>query len=152
MPPNASPNTQTSRPQAKLAAPAARDHQPRWAASIQTPMPNCSHTAAAAAWIGWNDQTVAPQATRCRTQAGEVAAAGAITWVGRPAGIAGWACSAPSHTHMAPKPIRSRRRAGGSCPPGGPRREPRAGTSPTCLPATQASIDPATISAMMSAW
>ena len=52
--------------------------------------------------------------TRCWTQAGELAAAGWMTWDGRPAAIPGWACSSPSSSHSRPKPIRSTRCAAGS--------------------------------------
>jgi hypothetical protein len=53
MPPKASPNTQTTRPQPTLASPASRDHDPWGAAISQTPIPIWIQTAAAPAWIGW---------------------------------------------------------------------------------------------------
>ena len=53
IPPNASPNAQTIRPQPTPASPASRADQPRTARSIQSPMPTWIHTDAAAACTGW---------------------------------------------------------------------------------------------------
>jgi hypothetical protein len=53
MPPNASPNTQTTRAQPTLASPASRDHVPRGAVISKTPIPIWIQTADAPAWIGW---------------------------------------------------------------------------------------------------
>jgi hypothetical protein len=52
-------------------------------------MPSWIQTAEVAAAIGWKLHTVAPAPATWRTQAGEVAAAGSITLVVRPSGIAG---------------------------------------------------------------
>ena len=52
-PPNASPKTQTTRPQATLASPASLESGPWAAASSQTPTPIWIHTADAPACIGW---------------------------------------------------------------------------------------------------
>ena len=114
MPPKASPNTQTTSPQPALTSPAILDDQPAGAAISHAPMPSWIHTAAAPAWIGWNDQAVPAQLTTCWTHTGELAAVGSITCPGRPAAIAGWACRIPSKIHRMPKPIRSRRRPLGS--------------------------------------
>src|SRR5262249_5830538 len=70
MPPNDSPNTHTTRPQATLATPASLDQVPRAATRSQAPMPSWIQTLAAAAWTGWYDQAVPPQLTTCWTQAG----------------------------------------------------------------------------------
>jgi hypothetical protein len=114
MPPKASPNTQTSRPQATLASPASRDHDPRCAAISQTPIPIWIQTAEAPAWIGWYDQLLPAQFTTCWTQPGELAAVGSITCAGSPTAMAGWACSSPSRIHSTPKPVRSSWRQAGS--------------------------------------
>ena len=53
MPPNASPNTQTTRPQPMLASAASRDHHPRGAVISKTPIPIWIQTAEAPALIGW---------------------------------------------------------------------------------------------------
>ena len=52
MPPKASPNTHTTRPQPTLASPASRDSGPRDATISQRPMPTWIHTAEAPACIG----------------------------------------------------------------------------------------------------
>ena len=52
IPPNDSPNAQTTSPHATLASPAARDHRPRGATSSHIPIPTWIHTEAAAAVIG----------------------------------------------------------------------------------------------------
>ena len=114
MPPNASPNAQTTRPQPTLVSPASLDHGPRRAVISQTPIPIWIQTAAAPAWIGWYDQLVPAQFTRCWTQPGEAAAAGWMTCEGSPTAMDGWACSRPSKIQMMPKPIRSSWRQPGS--------------------------------------
>ena len=53
IPPNASPNAQTTSPHATLASPASRDDQPRGAKISHMPMPTWIQTVAAPAWIGW---------------------------------------------------------------------------------------------------
>ena len=53
IPPNASPNTQTIRPQAAPASPASRDGQPRTPKISHMPIPTWIQTAEAPAWIGW---------------------------------------------------------------------------------------------------
>ena len=90
------------------------DGQPDGAAISQAPMPIWIQTAAAPAWTGWNDHVVPAQFTTCCTQPGELAAAGWMTWPGRPAAIAGCACRSPSKIQRMPKPMRSSRRPGGS--------------------------------------
>src|SRR5664280_2078732 len=60
MPPNASPNTHTTRPQPTLTPPAALDQYPRGATRRNTPTPIWIHTVAAAADTGWFDQVVHP--------------------------------------------------------------------------------------------
>ncbi len=52
IPPNDSPKTQTTSPQATLTSPASRDQGPRTAVSIQMPIPAWIQTAAAPACIG----------------------------------------------------------------------------------------------------
>src|ERR1700722_1520528 len=113
MAPNASPNDQTISPQATLDSAASRSDQPRTAKIIQSPMPTWIQTVAAAAAMGWKLQRFAPQFTRATTQPGEPASA-AWSRAGMPPAICGCACSRPSNSHSAPKPIRSPRRAGGS--------------------------------------
>jgi len=78
------------------------------------PIPTWIHTAAEPAWIGWYDQVALPQSTTCCTHRGELSAVGSITWDGRPAAMAGWACNSPSKIHNRPNPIRSSRRPAGS--------------------------------------
>ena len=86
IPPKASPKTQTTRPQPALTSPASLDDQPAGAAISHAPMPSWIHTAAAPAWIGWNDQAVPAQLTTCWTQTGELAAVGWITCAGQAGG------------------------------------------------------------------
>src|ERR1700759_5612077 len=82
IPPNDSPNTHTTRPQATLASPASRAARPRGAASSHSPMPAWTHPAAGAACTGWYDQAVPAQLTPACTQCGEVVAPGSMTWDG----------------------------------------------------------------------
>jgi hypothetical protein len=60
--------------------------------------------------MGWYDQMVAPQLTRCCTQTGELAAVGWMTSAGSPAAIFGCACKIPSRIQSAPNPMRSSHR------------------------------------------
>ena len=53
IPPNDSPNTHTTSPQATAASPASLDHVPCAATSSQTPIPVWIHTEAAPAVMGW---------------------------------------------------------------------------------------------------
>src|SRR6185437_16099074 len=87
---------------------------PRAAASSQTPIPTWIQTAAAPACTGWYDHAVPAQLTRCLTQPGDPSAAGAMTWPGSPAAIAGCACRMPSKTQSNPNPIRATARPTGS--------------------------------------
>src|SRR6266478_8719277 len=91
-PPNDSPNTHTTSPQPTAAAPASRDHGPRAATMSQAPIPTSIQTVAAPAWMGWYDQMVPPQLSRCWTQGGDAAAIGSITWEASPWAIFGCAC------------------------------------------------------------
>ena len=52
IPPNDSPNTHTTSPQATLASPASLDHGPRAATTSQAPIPTWIHTVAAPAVTG----------------------------------------------------------------------------------------------------
>ena len=107
IPPNASPNTQTTSPHPVAARPASRDHRPRGASRSGAPIPSWSHTAEAAAWTGWSVQTFTPTFTTCWTQPGDELAVGWTTLDGRPSGIADWSWSRPSSIHSSPNPIRS---------------------------------------------
>ena len=77
-------------------------------------MPTWIHTVALAAVTGCSDQMLAPTLTRCCTHPGDEPAAGPMTWVGRPTGMAAWIWSNPSKIQRIPKAIRSTRRAEGS--------------------------------------
>src|ERR1039458_236958 len=103
MPPKASPNTHTTRPQPTLAPPATRDQYPLGATSRKTPRPIWIHTVAAAADTGRFDQMVAPTLAMCWTHPGDELAAGVSTVPGRPNGIDAWAWSRPSNTQSTPK-------------------------------------------------
>ena len=88
--------------------------QPRGATSRSRPMPTWIQTVDAAAAAGWLVHTVRAELTMCRTHEGDVAAAGWITWDGRPTGMPDWSCRSPSNSHRSPKAVRRSRRPAGS--------------------------------------
>ena len=142
IPPNASPNTQTTRPQPALASPASLDHGRAARRSARPRSRSGSRPPRRRPGSGGTTSWCPAQFTMCWTQPGELAAAGSMTWEGSPAAMAGCACSRPSKIQMMPKPIRSSCRQAGSAA-ALPRARRRNGRRPAATPGSRPRPPPA---------